>query len=167
MRGTQIYRRRAVGALVAVGLLSAGAGSGAATGAPAVTAGSAASHAELARTLDGADTAHLHLVHQHEEVLDEEGAATGALPGHMRAELDVQARALSGRCTIYTHDGSITGEGRATPQGAGRYQSFHGTLLITGGTGRYKGVHGRAGLYGTFDRRTYALVVQTTGALSY
>jgi hypothetical protein len=123
--------------------------------------------AQIARTLDGADVAHLHLVSQHEEVLYEEGVATGALPGHMRAELDVQATALTGRCTIFTRNGSITGEGRATPHGAGRYQSFRGTLLIKKGTGRYRGIHGRAGLYGTFDRRTFALVVQTTGTLSY
>jgi hypothetical protein len=123
--------------------------------------------AQSARTVNGADTAHLRLVHQREEVLEEEGVATGALPGRMRAELDVQARSLSGRCTIYTSGGSITGEGHATPQGSGRFQSFHGTLLITKGTGRYRDIRGRAGLYGTFDRRTYALVVQTTGTLSY
>jgi len=123
--------------------------------------------AQIARTLNGADVAHLHLVNQREEVLYEEGVATGALPGHMRAELDVQTTALMGRCTIFTRNGSITGEGHATPHGAGRYQSFRGTLLIKKGTGRYRGIHGRAGLYGTFDRRTYALVVQTTGTLSY
>jgi hypothetical protein len=124
--------------------------------------------ARIARTVDGADVGHLHLVRQREgEVLYEEGAATGSLPGHMRAELRVEPTTLSGRCTIFTRNGSITGEGQATPHGAGRYQSFRGTLLITKGTGRYKGIHGRAGLYGTFDRRTFALVVQTTGTLSY
>jgi hypothetical protein len=123
--------------------------------------------AQTARTLGGADVAHLHLVRQHEEVLFEEGAATGELPGHMQAELDFQLQALTGRCTITTRGGSITGEGHATPHGTGRYQSFHGTLLITGGTGRYRNIRGRAGLYGTFDRRTYALVVQTTGSLAY
>jgi hypothetical protein len=123
--------------------------------------------ASLARTLNGADAAKVHLVRLREEVLYEEGAASGALPGHMSAVLDVGASTLSGRCTIYTTGGSITGEGHATPKGVGRYQSFKGTLVITGGTGRYKGIHGRAGLYGTFDRRTYALVVQTTGTLSY
>jgi hypothetical protein len=131
-------------------------------------AGGSEDVARVARTVDGADVAHLHLVRQREgEVLYEEGVATGSLPGHMRAELRVQPTVLTGRCTITTRDGSITGEGHATPHGAGRYQSFRGTLLITKGTGRYKGIHGRAGLYGTFDRRTFALVVQTTGTLSY
>lgn len=124
--------------------------------------------ARLARTLNGADVAHLYLVRQYEgEVLYEKGKATGALPGEMRAKITVQPGVLKGECTIYTGGSSITGEGHATAQGAGRYQSFRGTLVITKGTGRYKGIHGRAGLYGTFDTRTFALVVQTTGTLSY
>jgi hypothetical protein len=164
MRDSRRFNSRAASALAllvcsgALGLLSA----------PTATATRPARpRVQIARTISGADTAHLHLVRQHEEVLAEEGAATGSLPGHMRAELNVQPTALSGRCTIYTNGGSITGEGRATPNGAQRYQSFHGSLVIVKGTGRYKGIHGRAGLYGTFDRRTYALVVQTTGTLSY
>jgi hypothetical protein len=124
------------------------------------------SSAHTARLVNGTDTAHLHLIHQEETVLSEEGPATGALPGHMRAELNIGS-IYTGRCTIYAADGSITGRGTATPHGSGRYQSFHGTLLITGGTGRYAHVHGRTELYGTFDRRTYAVVIQTTGNLSY
>lgn len=124
------------------------------------------SSAHTARLLNGTDTAHLHLLHQEETVLSEEGPATGALPGHMRARLDIGS-IYTGRCTIYTAGGSITGRGTATPHGSGRYQSFHGTLLITGGTGRYAHVHGHTELYGTFDRRTFAVVVQTTGNLSY
>jgi hypothetical protein len=122
--------------------------------------------AQAARTLNGTDTAHLHLVHQDETVVYEEGTATGGMPGHMKAELTI-GPTFTGNCTVYAPGGSITGHGIATPHGSGRYQSFHGSLLITGGTGRYAHVHGRAGLYGTFDRRTFALVLQTTGNLSY
>jgi hypothetical protein len=122
--------------------------------------------AHTARTLNGTDTAHLHLVRQDETVVYEEGAATGGLPGYMKAELTI-GPIFTGSCTVYAPGGSITGRGRATPHGPGRYQSFHGSLLITGGTGRYAHVYGRAGLYGTFDRRTFALVLQTTGNLSY
>lgn len=166
MRGSRRFSLRATSMLALLAVCST---AGALLGIPAApAAGSTRSlRAQIARTISGADEAHLHLVRQHEEVLSEEGAATGALPGHMRAELNVQPTALSGRCTIYTSGGSITGEGHATPRGTGRYQSFHGTLVIIKGTGRYKGIHGRAGLYGTFDRRSYALVVQTTGTLSY
>ncbi len=131
-------------------------------------AGRSLNTARLARTVNGADVAHLYFVRQLEgEVLYEKGKATGALPGEMRAKITVQPGVLKGECTIYMGGSSITGEGHATARGAGRYQSFRGTLLITKGTGRYRGIHGRAGLYGTFDTRTFALVVQTTGTLSY
>lgn len=122
--------------------------------------------AHAAHTLNGTDTAHLHLVHQDETVVFEEGTATGGMPGHMKAELTIGST-FTGNCTVYARGGSITGHGTAAPHGSGRYQSFHGSLLITGGTGNYAHIHGRAGLYGTFDRRTFALVLQTTGNLSY
>jgi hypothetical protein len=122
--------------------------------------------AQAARTLDGTDTAHLHLVRQHEAVLYEEGSAGGALPGRMRATLTVGS-VFRGTCTIYSSHGSITGRGTAAPHGTGRYQSFSGTFVVSGGTGSYRHVHGATALYGTFDRRTFALVVQTKGSLSY
>jgi hypothetical protein len=122
--------------------------------------------AAWASTLDGTDTAHLHLTHQRETVVFEEGAASGALPGHMSAQLRIGS-VFTGTCTISTHSGTVTGYGRATPRGSGRYQSFHGTLTITGGSGHYAHAHGQTGLYGTFDRRTFALVIQTTGTISY
>jgi hypothetical protein len=138
------------------------------TRALALLAAAAALGAGAARaaTVSGSDTAHLHLAHQHEAVLYEEGRASGSLPGRMHAQLTVGSQ-LKGNCTIYTAHGTIDGRGVATPHGSGRYQSFAGTLTITGGSGRYRRAHGRTGLYGTFDRRTFALVVQTTGRLSY
>jgi hypothetical protein len=123
--------------------------------------------AATARTISGADTAHLELRHQDESLLLEEGKATGVLPGRMRAQLKVAQHQFSGTCTIYTDGSSITGHGVATPKGAGRYQSFKGTLTITGGTGRFRGAHGQTGLYGTFDRITFSIVIQTTGNFSY
>lgn len=154
-------------ALAVVVAASAGAG-GVAAGAEAVGTprAQAARGAHAARTLDGTDTAHLHLMRQRESLLYEEGAASGALPGRMKAQLTVGSL-FTGSCTIYARYGSITGRGSATPHGTGRYQSFSGTLLITGGAGRYRHVHGSARLYGTFDRRTFAVVVQTVGRLSY
>ncbi|HTB50278.1 MAG TPA: hypothetical protein VK701_04815 [Solirubrobacteraceae bacterium] len=122
--------------------------------------------ASAARTIDGTDTAHLHLIHQDESLLYEEGSASGSLPGRMRAKLTIGSL-FRGSCTIYTADGSIVGQGSATPHGSGRYQSFSGALLITSGSGRYDHIHGRTRLYGTFDRRTFSLIVQTTGRLSY
>jgi hypothetical protein len=131
-----------------------------------ILAGTVTPAVATAHTISGADSAHLHLRHQDESLLFEEGRATGVLPGRMSTQLTV-AQQYSGTCTIYTNGGSITGHGVATPHGTGRFQSFKGTLTITGGTGRFRAAHGRTGLYGTFDRRTFSLVIQTTGNFSY
>jgi hypothetical protein len=122
--------------------------------------------ARAARALKATDTAHLRYVSASGSLLYEEGGASGTLPGSMRVHLNVGAT-FSGSFTIYTRGGSIRGHGEATPHGSGVYESFAGSLVATGGAGRYAHAHGRAGLYGTFNRNTYGLVVQTTGTLSY
>lgn len=119
-----------------------------------------------ARTVSGTDVAHLHLVHQNEAQLYETGFASGALPGQMKAKLTIGSM-FKGTCTIHTAHGSITGRGIAKPHGLGRYQSFSGTFAVTSGSGLYKRIHGEMRLYGTFDRRTFAVVVKTQGRLSY
>jgi hypothetical protein len=122
--------------------------------------------AYLARTLSAIDTAHLRYIRSSGSLLFEEGSASGGLSGSMRATLTVGAT-FSASFTIYTRVGAIRGHGTATPHGSGRYESFSGSLVVSGGSGRYSHARGRAGLYGTFDRKTYALVVQTTGKLHY
>jgi hypothetical protein len=122
--------------------------------------------AHTARVLMATDTAHLHYVSASGSLLLEEGQASGTLPGRMRVHFNV-GPTFSGSFTIYTHSGSIRGRGTATPHGVGIYESFAGSLFATGGTGRYAHAHGHAGLYGTFNRNTYALTVQTTGKLAY
>jgi hypothetical protein len=84
----------------------------------------------------------------------------------MRVRLDL-GTTFTGTFTIYANGGSIEGHGSATPHGSGTYESFSGTLTVTGGTGRYAHAHGHGGLYGTFDRDSYALVIKTTGSLTY
>jgi hypothetical protein len=122
--------------------------------------------ANTARSLNATATAHLHLVRAEGSQLFEEGPVSGALAGSMRAELNTGA-VFTGSFTTHTHGGSIKGHGSATPHGSGRYQSFSGWFVVTGGSGRYAHVHGRAGLYGVFDRRSDSVVVQTTGKLSF
>ncbi|HEY5044754.1 MAG TPA: hypothetical protein VII53_02745 [Solirubrobacteraceae bacterium] len=122
--------------------------------------------AHAAHTLRAADSAHLRYLSASGSLLYEEGRASGTLPGNMRVHFDVGAT-FSGSFTIYTRGGTITGHGTATPHGAGVYESFAGSLVVTHGSGRYTHAQGRAGLYGTFDRNNYALVVQTTGTLRY
>jgi len=122
--------------------------------------------AHAARALKASDTAKLRYVSAAGSELLEQGKTTGTLPGSMRAQVEIGAT-ISGNFTIYTKGGSIKGHGVATPHGAGIYESFAGTVTVTGGTGRFVHAHGHTGLYGTFDRNTYALTIQTTGTLSY
>jgi hypothetical protein len=131
---------------------------------PAQTAGSR--RARAAHALNATDTAHLHYVSASGSLLNEQGTASGTIPGRMRVRFDVGTR-FTGSFTIYTRNGTITGHGTATPHGSGVYESFAGSLIVSGGSGRYRRARGRAGLYGTFDRNSYGLVVQTTGTLRY
>jgi hypothetical protein len=131
------------------------------------TAIAEAPRAVAAHVLNGSDDAHLHYVRLGSgSTLYEEGQASGAVPGTMHAWLHV-GPTLSGTVTLYTHGGQIHARGSATPHGAGRVQTFAGTLTITGGTGRYAHAHGQGGLYGEFDRRTYKLTIQTRGKFYY
>ncbi len=122
--------------------------------------------AHATRTLKASDTANLRYIKHSGSQLLEEGTAQGDLPGHMRASATLGAT-FTANFTIYTHGATITGHGTATPHGAGLDEHFSGTLTITSGTGRYTHAHGHAGLSGTFNRRTYAITLQTSGSLSY
>lgn len=147
--------------VLAISVLAAPAG----TASP-VPAAQRSPSAHAAHILNATDTAHLHYVRSSGSLLFEEGSTTGTLPGSMRAHVNI-GPTTSGTFTIYTHGGTITGHGSATMHGSGSYESFAGTLMATGGTNRYAHAHGHAGLYGTFNRKTYALLVQTTGRLVY
>jgi hypothetical protein len=130
--------------------------------------GPALAKAHRARSLKATDEAHMHYV-KHKSTssrLYEEGTAHGTLPGRMRIYARLGAT-FTARFTLYTKHGHIYGHGTAAPHGGGLYESFAGTIIVTGGTKRYKHAHGHAKLYGTFNRRTYALTVQTAGSLSY
>jgi hypothetical protein len=125
-----------------------------------------AGRAHAAHVLNATDTAHLRYVSSSGSLLLDEGKASGTLPGSMRVHLDL-GTTFAGTFKIYASGGSIEGHGSATPHGSGTYESFAGTLTVTGGTGRYAHAHGHGGLYGTFDRDNYALVIKTTGSLTY
>ncbi len=120
-----------------------------------------------ARTLNATDEAHLRVVNASGSLLVEEGAATGDIPGRLQVRFRVGAN-VAGGFTFYPRGGgSIAGYGKATLHSTGNTASFGGTLTITGGTGRYGHARGTGGLYGTVNRRTDALVVQTTGKLHF
>lgn len=119
-----------------------------------------------AATMHASDKAMLHYVEAVGERVYETGGATGTLPGSMHVHM-VFGSTFIGSFTIFTHGGSISGRGRAKPHGEGVYESFAGTLVLTGGTGRYRHAHGTGHLYGTFDRNDYALTIKTAGTLHY
>jgi hypothetical protein len=124
--------------------------------------------ARTSRTLNATDTAHLKYNAKLSEgaTLIEEGSATGSLPGKMHAQLKVEGT-FSGTFVLSTSGGTLKGRGLAKPSGSGRYESFHGSLVVTGGTGRFAHAHGTAGLFGVFDRVKFQVTVQTTGSISY
>ena len=122
--------------------------------------------ARAAHAVTGTETGHLHFIRSSGSRVFEEGPAFGPLPGHIRADLNIGAT-FSGTVTIYARGGTVKAHGTATPHGSGRYESFGGTLIIMGGSGRYSHAHGHGGFYGTFDRKTYTVVVQTTGKYFY
>jgi hypothetical protein len=124
--------------------------------------------ARAARMMHTIDEAHLLYVRNRSagSHLFEEGTAEGTLPGRVIAKCNLGATFVAD-VTISTRAGTIRGHGTATPHASGIYESFSGTLAITGGTGRYTHAHGHAGLYGVFNRRTYNLIVQTTGSFTY
>jgi hypothetical protein len=133
----------------------------------AYTARAAVPPARAAHTLNVTDEAHLHLTSTSGEVLVEEGPAAGALPGTVKVRFTVGAT-ISGSFTIYPRGGgSISGQGSARLHSTGRYASFGGSMSVSHGSGRYAHAHGRGGFYGTVNRNTDALVVQTTGRLAY
>jgi hypothetical protein len=131
------------------------------------TAHAAPVRARAAHTLSVTDEARLHLTGTAGEELDEEGTATGALPGKARAWF-VVASSVTGSFTVYPRSGgSITGHVSAHLHSTGTYASFGGTLTVSHGTGRYTHARGSGGFSGTVNRRTDALTVKTTGRLSY
>jgi len=110
--------------------------------------------------------ARLHYLHTSGSTLVEEGPVTGSLHGHAHADLTASAT-FNGSFTFYTSQGEIKGHGTAQPHGSGRYESFSGHDVITGGTGRYAHAHAHGTMYGTYDRVTYNVTIQTRGTLYY
>lgn len=154
-----MVRLRALGRVLGLGAAGLLALGGAASASAAVTA-------HIARTFSVNDTGHLHLLKYSGSVMLEEGPAAGTLPGKARVRMIVGAT-VSATFTITVRGGSISGSGGATLHSSGRYSSFGGSLRVVRGTGRFRHARGGGKLYGTLDRRTHALVVQTIGTLGY
>ncbi len=129
--------------------------------------GSSSPHAQTARTLVANDEGHLHKVGESGADLIEEGSVTGTLPGRVRVGFNIGA-VVEATFTLYPHGGgTLSGHGSGELHSSGRYASFGGTMRVTSGSGRYSHARGTGGFYGTVNRKTYALVVQTRGTLRY
>lgn len=119
-----------------------------------------------ARSLHLTVVAHLHYVTSKGSYLIEEGVASGALAGTVKARLRITAN-ISGSFTFHPRGGSISGRGAGTLHESGTYTSFGGSLKILSGTGRYAHAHGSGGLYGVYNRQNLGVTIQTTGSLDY
>jgi hypothetical protein len=122
--------------------------------------------ARAARTLNVTDTARLRYRGTSGSSLVEEGTATGALPGTVKVRFDVGA-SVAASFTISTPHGALIGHGKGALHSSAMYASFGGSMIVTHGTGRYRYAHGHGGFYGVINRKTYNVIVQTTGKLSY
>lgn len=124
--------------------------------------------ASAARSQHLTVTAHLHYIAARGSYLIEEGTATGALAGKIKARVRITAD-IAGTFTFYSRGGSVTGYGSAKLHESGSYASFGGTLSVAGGSGVYAHARGSGKLYGVYNRRSprLELTIQTTGTLSY
>lgn len=158
-RPSRAWRSSAAVALLAIAIMGTAA---AATRAAGPTAHSA-------HTIQVKDEAKLHFVHSSGSTLIDEGPATGTIPGMVRIRFTYNGSPnVSATFTVSGHSGSLS------VQASGKLSSptnpkpsFTGTMRVTGGSGRYTHAHGSGHLYGVFNRRTYALTVQTTGTIGY
>jgi hypothetical protein len=154
------------GVLFAASATTAAQGAHAGTVSTRIETASPRSLARIAHVLAATDTASLHYVSASGSLLLDEGKASGTLPGSMRVHLNL-GTTFTSTFTIFASGGSISGHGSAKPHGFGKYESFAGILIVTSGTGRYAHARGAGHFYGTFNRSNYALVVKTTGNLTY
>jgi hypothetical protein len=143
------------------------AGGGPARAAATVGVAARAPLARAAHVLSVKDEGHLHSVRESGSDLIEEGAVTGTIPGTVRVNFDI-GPTVTASFTIYARGGgSISGHGSGALHSTSVYSTFGGSLTVTRGTGRYAHAHGKGGLYGSINRKTYALTVQTIGTLYY
>jgi hypothetical protein len=132
-------------------------------------AGTNSRTARAARSLNVHDEGRLHFTKASGSQLTDEGHATGTFPGWVTARFTYNGEpTVSASFTIRANGGSISarGSGRLSSP-VSPAPSFRGHIDATGGSGRYAHVHGSGELFGVFNRRSYGLIVQAIGKLSY
>jgi hypothetical protein len=135
----------------------------------AVAALALPSVAAAARVTNVRDEGHLGFVKSSGSLIVDQGRMSGSLPGYTKVHFTYNGEPnVYATFTIYGSGWSVSG------RGSGRLSSpttmtpsFRGSLTLTGGTGRYSHAHGSGELFGVFNRRSYALTVQTIGKLHF
>ena len=80
---------------------------------------------------------------RHNFTLNEEGSASGTVPGTIYVHLTtVSSIRVTAEVNIYPHGGSLTGYGTGTYRREDTAIDFSGSMEIERGTGHYAGVHG-------------------------
>ncbi len=142
--------------------------------AAAVASGSAAAQAahhaaHAAGTISVRDEGHLGFTKSSGSQIFDEGKMHGSLPGYAKVRFTYNGEPMVyATFTIYGSGWTVTGHGSGRLSSpTSTTPSFHGSLSLTSGSGRYRGAYGSGQLYGVFNRRSYALTVQTTGNFRY
>jgi hypothetical protein len=125
--------------------------------------------AHAARTLNVRDEGHLRFIKSSGSQVIDEGRASGSFPGWVKVRFTYNGEpSVSAQFTIYGSGGSISARGSGSlSNAASASPSFRGRMYTTGGSGRYAHVHGGGEMFGVFNRRSYGLIVQAVGKLSY
>ncbi len=134
----------------------------------ALPTASQAVRAHAARTVNLAESAHLHRTSSSGVHLNEQGNASGTINGTIYIHLKIYEHHVSAEVSIYPHAGSLTATGSASYNVNGGYAPFSGTIYVARGTGTY--AHARSGALrftGSIQRSNDAVTVQLSGHLSY
>lgn len=130
------------------------------------------SRAHTAATVQVNDTGHLHKTSGRgitiNQVLDEQGSASGSIPGSIYIHLRLTSvNRVTAEVNIYPHGGFIGGQATASFRSSGATASFNGTLRITHGSGRYNHAYASAlSFTGTVARVNDAITVHVNGRMS-
>lgn len=119
------------------------------------------------RTVNVTDSANMHRTSEVGATIVEEGQATGALPGHVKAKFKIGTTVSATAVLSVGGGGTISIRGLGVLHSSGVSASFSGTMSATGGTGRYAHAHGSGGFYGVVNRRSWTVKMQITGHLAY
>ena len=124
--------------------------------------------AVAARELAVSESANLHLISHHHEVITEEGHGSGTLAGKVAIRLTLGFTQATVTFTTYPPGGTVAGRGEGSSYVQGNTAHFTGTASVTGGTGKYAHASGSGiRITGTLQRKTFAFAVHLEGKLRY